>query len=50
MSMRTIYIRKENEAFFDTLPKKSETINAILDKLRAKKNNEVIYTEVEPYA
>jgi hypothetical protein len=45
-----IYIRKENEEFWKELTSKSQTINAILDQLRAKKNNEVIYTETEPYA
>lgn len=45
-----IYIRKENEEFWKELPSKSETINVILDKLRAEKNNETVYVETEPYA
>lgn len=45
--MRTVYIRKENEEFFDKLENKSETINAILKKLQERKQPEPKYEEVD---
>jgi len=50
MGMRTVYIRKDNEEFFDQLQNKAQTINAILEQLKKKKSGEVTYTEPENYA
>lgn len=48
--MRTVYIRKENEEFFDNLANKAATINSILVKLKEKQSPEPKYTDIEPTA
>lgn len=51
MSMRTVYIRKENEEVFDSLPNKAEVVNWALAQIRKKRENqEPKYTPPEQIA
>lgn len=47
MSMRTIYIRKEHEDVFDSIPKKAEFFAKVLEQLKQRRLQEPKYTPPE---